>query len=170
MKPVDAKGVIEVARDICEKTGNRLTETRQHMLEVLLTIGTPKSAYELTEHYNRLIESPIMAMSAYRILDFLASIRLVHRLHSINKYIICKHPIGTCEYQVPLFLICRSCQHIEEIEMAADIAKTLSEQAESTGFVTTGSQIELTSLCKNCKSNNHQHSLGDFNAQDPTDK
>jgi Fur family zinc uptake transcriptional regulator len=81
MKSVDIKDVIEVARNICEKTGSRLTETRQHMLEVLLTIDTLKTAYELTEHYNRLIKSPIMAMSVYRILDFLASIRLVHRLH-----------------------------------------------------------------------------------------
>jgi Fur family zinc uptake transcriptional regulator len=170
MRSVHAKDVIEVARNMCEKTGSRLTETRQHMLEVLLTIDTPKSAYELTEHYNRQIQSPIMTMSVYRILDFLESIQLVHRLHSINKYIICKHPMETCKHQISLFLICKTCQQIEEIEIAADLVKALSQHAENTGFVTTGSQIELNSLCKKCTSNIHQPLLGDFNGQDPTNK
>jgi Fur family zinc uptake transcriptional regulator len=170
MNTMDARDVIEVAKDICEKTGTRLTETRQHMLEVLFTVDTPKSAYELTDDYNRLVKSPIMAMSVYRILNFLASIKLVHHLHSINKYIICKHPIASSEDQVPLFLICNSCQQIEEVAIAADLINALSEHAESSGFVSAGSQIELNSLCKKCQSNIHQHLHGDLNGQNPTNK
>jgi Fur family zinc uptake transcriptional regulator len=170
MNTMDARDVIEVAKDICEKTGTRLTETRQHMLEVLFTVDTPKSAYELTDDYNRLVKSPIMAMSVYRILNFLASIKLVHHLHSINKYIICKDPLASSEDQVPLFLICNSCQQIEEVVIAAELINALSEHAESSGFVSTGSQIELNSLCKKCQSNIHQHSSGDLNGQNPTNR
>tara|TARA_R110000751_G_scaffold15290_2_gene49353 strand:+ start:50978 stop:51481 length:504 start_codon:yes stop_codon:yes gene_type:complete len=167
---MNTRDLIEVAKDICEQTGSRLTETRQHMLEVLSTVDTPKSAYELTDDYNRLVNSPIMAMSVYRILNFLASIKLVHHLHSINKYIICKHPKGSSEDQVPLFLICTSCQQIEEVAIAKDLIHALSDHAESSGFVSAGSQIELNSLCKKCQSNIHQHSPGDLNGQNPTNK
>ena len=55
MCPVNTDDFIEIARDMCEKAGSRLTETRLHMLEVLLDVKTPMSAYELTDHYNTLI-------------------------------------------------------------------------------------------------------------------
>jgi Fur family zinc uptake transcriptional regulator len=142
----------EIAKGVCEKAGSRLTDTRQHMLEVLLEVNKPLSAYEITEQYNQLIEPKIMTMSVYRILDFLESVHLVHRLQSINKYVVCNHSLGACHHHPPLYLICKSCQHIEEVELADEVINTLTQQAKSVGFSSVGSQVELYSLCTKCKS------------------
>jgi Fur family transcriptional regulator, zinc uptake regulator len=156
----NTKDMVNEARHICEITGNRLTETRQHVLEVLLTLDTPVSAYELTERYNLLIDAPIMAMSVYRILDFLESIHLVHRIHSINKYIICNHGVGACKHQPPFFLICKSCHHIKHVEIPTEFITTFLQQVEIEGFLSIGSQFELNSLCENCKASIKQNSPG----------
>jgi Fur family zinc uptake transcriptional regulator len=161
MKYADTKDMIKIVSSICQKQGSRLTETRQHVLEVLFKLDTPVSAYELTEQYNLHIDLPIMAMSVYRILDFLESIRLVHCIHSINKYIICHHVGGICKQHPPHFLICKSCHHIQEFELSKELEAAFSIQVENAGFLSAGSQIELNSLCENCKSTTEQICSGD---------
>ncbi|GAA6183093.1 MULTISPECIES: Fur family transcriptional regulator [Alteromonadaceae] len=156
MKSSETKNLISIARLICEESGSKLTEKRQHVLEVLFQLNTPVSAYELTDHYNSIIGAPITAMSVYRILEFLEAAKLVHRLNSINKYIICAPTFGPWKHQPPLFLICKSCQSIKKIELANDLIKTLSEQAKSAGFPILGSQIELNSICNDCSSQKHK--------------
>jgi Fur family zinc uptake transcriptional regulator len=151
MTAVTTEDYFEIAKVICERAGSRLTDTRQHMLEVLLEVNKPLSAYEITEEYNQLIEPQIKTMSVYRILDFLESVHLVHRLQSINKYVVCNHSLGSCQYHPPLYLICKSCQHIEEVELADEVINTLTGQAKSVGFSSVGSQVELYSLCTKCK-------------------
>ncbi|GAC34974.1 ferric uptake regulator family protein [Paraglaciecola polaris LMG 21857] len=157
MSPECTNDFIEIARGVCEKAGSKLTETRQHMLEVLLDVSTPMSAYELTDHYNMLLACDIKTMSVYRVLDFLESIRLVHRLQSINKYIICNHTFGACEEHPPLFMICKSCQHIEEVEVDPEVIQALTHHANSADFSSVGSQIELYSLCIKCQSTFHKN-------------
>ena len=160
MKYADTEDMLKIVSGICEKQGSRLTETRQHVLEVLFKLDIPVSAYELTEQYNLHIDSPIMAMSVYRILDFLESIRLVHRLHSINKYIICHHVGGICKHHPPHFLICKSCHRTQEFEIATELVTAFYMQVENAGFLSVGSQIELNSLCENCKSTNDLNCAG----------
>ncbi|MFA3791113.1 Fur family transcriptional regulator [Aliiglaciecola sp. SL4] len=164
MKFNETKNLISVARLICEETGSRLTEKRQHVLEVLFKLNTPVSAYELTEHYNAIIGSPITPMSVYRILEFLEAANLVHRLHSINKYIICAPTFGPWKHHPPLFLICKSCQCVKKIELGNDMIETLSLLTQKHGFLTTGSQIELNSTCEICVSvTKKSHSSGEAN-------
>ncbi|GAB2702480.1 transcriptional repressor [Aliiglaciecola sp. 3_MG-2023] len=152
MKSSETKNMISVARLICEESGSRLTEKRQHVLEVLFKLNTPVSAYELTDHYKKTIGASITAMSVYRILEFLETAKLVHRLNSINKYIICAPTFGPWKHQPPLFLICKSCQSIKKVELANDLIKALSEQAQTAGFSVLGSQIELNTICDKCAS------------------
>jgi Fur family zinc uptake transcriptional regulator len=162
MRYSNTEDMIKIVSSICEKKGIRLTETRQHVLEVLFKLDIPVSAYELTEQYNLHIDSPIMAMSVYRILDFLESIRLVYHLHSINKYIICHHVGGISEQHPPHFLICKSCHHIQEFRLATELVAAFSIQVENAGFLSVGSQIELNSLCEKCKSTIKLNCSGDI--------
>jgi Fur family zinc uptake transcriptional regulator len=161
MKYADTKDMIKIVSRICQKQRSRLTETRQHVLDVLFILDTPVSAYELTEQYNLHIDLPIMAMSVYRILDFLGSIRLVHCLHSINKYIICHHVGDICKQHPPIFLTCKSCHHIQVFELSKDLEAAFSIQVENAGFLSAGSQTELNSLCENCQSTTDQICSGD---------
>ncbi|XOV78108.1 MAG: Fur family transcriptional regulator [Aestuariibacter sp.] len=146
------------ARQACESSGKKLTEKRQRVLEILLKAEGPMSAYELIDAYNQVTESPIMAMSVYRILDFLESVRLVHRLHSANKYMPCNSSCGSCQHLVSAFLICKSCQKVSEVETSENIVSELLKIAGKKGYSLSETQLELAGVCQNC------HSTADLNS------
>ncbi|QJR81086.1 transcriptional repressor [Alteromonas pelagimontana] len=149
--PGAVEQVVAAAQYLCEKRGGRLTQKRQRVLELLLQAERPMSAYDIMDAYNRYADTTIMAMSVYRILGFLESTHLVHRLHSANKYIACNYIICSCEHHTALLLICRSCQHVREIMLPTPVVNAISHQAEVTGFEPLGSQLEMSCLCENCK-------------------
>ena len=86
----------------------------------------PLSAYELTACYNQEAETPISAVSVYRILDFLASVNLAYRLTTLGKYIACER-FGDSTH--------------------ADVTNL----PEASSFEMSGVQIEVMSLCKGCR-------------------
>lgn len=142
--------VIDKAQDICAKSGARLTEKRQKILELLLLSNKPLSAYEVADRYNKDAEATMPPMSVYRILDFLESEELVHKLVSANKYIACSH-IACCHiHEVPQFLICNNCQKVKEISISRSIFDELDKQVASSGYKLMHSQLELQCLCDSC--------------------
>lgn len=145
------KKTIRFANTKCEASGKKLTEKRQQVLEILLHARTPLSAYELTDQFNKVMDAPILAMSVYRILDFLESVDLVHRLKSENKFMACSHLNARCQHQLSMFLICSSCNKVVEINDANDKVKALFTQVELMGFTPSGSQLEISGLCCQCK-------------------
>ena len=76
--------VIDKARYLCKSSGTRLTEKRRGVLEALLVSKIPLSAYEITDVINQADNKSILAMSVYRILEFLEAENLVHKLSSTN--------------------------------------------------------------------------------------
>lgn len=138
------------AADVCTAAGGRLTEKRKHVLAILLGDGAPKSAYEIAEAHLHQFGQSMPAMSVYRILDFLASENLVHKLVSSNKYIACSHI--TCEHshQIPQFLICRKCHSVKEIGIDRDIVEALRASCQKANFTLVSPQLELDCLCAAC--------------------
>lgn len=138
------------AEDICAHSGGRLTEKRKRILELLLNSKTPLSAYEVADAYNQSSESSMPAMSVYRILDFLESELLAHKLSSANKYVACSHIACDHAHQVPQFLICSTCQSVKEISISKKIIDELDSQVSNAGYTLMNSQLELQCLCEHC--------------------
>lgn len=142
---------IRFANSKFENSGKQLTEKRQQVLEVLLHANKPLSAYELTDQFNKVMETPILAMSVYRILDVLESVNLVHRIKSENKFMACSHTNDDCQHTLSMLLICSSCNKVIEVNDEDDKVKSLFEQVEHTGFLPNKSQLEISGLCCQCK-------------------
>ena len=142
--------VINKAKEVCALSGGRLTEKRRGILEVLLVSGTPLSAYEITDAYNKASEKPMPTMSVYRILEFLAAKDLVHKLSSTNKYVACSHITCAHAHEIPQFLICGECQSVKEIAISKNIIDELGKLVSQAGYRLTHSQLELQCLCNNC--------------------
>jgi len=138
------------AQDICAHSGSRLTVKRQRILELMLVAGTPLSAYEVAAAYNENIETAMPVMSVYRILDFLESEQLVHKLSSTNKYVACSHIACSHAHEVPQFLICGKCEKVKEIAIPKRIVEELDRQVIGAGYKLMNSQLELQCLCENC--------------------
>ncbi|ARU59258.1 Fe2+/Zn2+ uptake regulation protein [Oleiphilus messinensis] len=143
--------VIKRAAEKCTKSGSRLTEKRAQILSILVDTQGPLSAYEIVDRYNANAEKSMPPMSAYRILDFLISEQLVHKLSSENKFVACSHILCRHDHQVPQFLICRQCRRVKEIAISSEIVKTLQVNVEEAGYHLLNSQLELDCICDQCK-------------------
>lgn len=150
MPDIDVNRILTRADQLCSGAGVRLTEKRKRILELLVESGVPLSAYEVAEAYNRSAETSMPAMSVYRILDFLASEQLVHKLASHNKYIACAHIACAHPHRIPQFLICRKCKAVKEIGIEKSLVDNLSRQVSKAGYTLLDSPLELDCLCENC--------------------
>jgi Fur family zinc uptake transcriptional regulator len=142
--------VIHNAKNVCARSGGRLTNKRRGVLELLLVSNIPLSAYEITDAYNKVAEKSMPTMSVYRILEFLEAEDLVHKLSSANKYIACSHISCEHVHEIPQFLICGECQSAKEIAISKSIIDELGKLVDKAGYALTNSQLELQCLCNNC--------------------
>ncbi|WP_286234869.1 Fur family transcriptional regulator [Thalassotalea sediminis] len=155
MNQVKVDAVINAARDVCKHSYKGLTKNRQRVLEILLMQEQPISAYEIRDKTHETIGLSLRAMSVYRALEFLESMKLAHRVNAANKYLACKSLSAKCQHQSSLFLICKSCQRTAEIEAPNNIIQSFYQHIEAADFLAKGSQLEVITLCNHCKQAMH---------------
>jgi len=143
--------IIQQAEKTCLEQGGRLTPKRRHVLEILLIEPQPLSAYEIAERYQQMVGETIPAMSVYRMLEFLMSQGLVHKLSSANKFIACSHIACDHAHQSPQFLICDSCNSVREVGIDNRLINALEKSIEDNHFQLNSPQLELHGLCENCQ-------------------
>ena len=145
------KKVLSKAEERCSASGSRLTEKRKKILEIMVASEVPLSPYEVVDQYNQVAEAKMPANSAYRILDFLVSENLAHKLASAQKYVACSHIACDHGHDVPQFLICGKCQKVQEVGIETKLMKQLKGNVESTGYSMTSQQLEIQCLCPSCQ-------------------
>jgi len=146
----NTQSILDHAEEHCRSHGSRLTEKRKHILSGLVDSGKALSAYELVEYCKKEYNQSIPAMSVYRILDFLQSEQLVHKLSLANKYVACSHISCSHSHEVSQFLICEDCNKVEEISIQQSLINTLKQNIEEADYQLLSPQIELSCRCKVC--------------------
>ncbi len=142
--------LLEHAAQKCQQAGGRFTDKRRNILKNLINAKSPLSAYDLTELYNQNNDKKVQPMSVYRILDFFIEMKLVHKLPTLNKYVVCSHLSCQHSHQDQYFVVCKSCGDAQEISMNSKLTQELNESVSSVGFQLVDAQFELFGLCKNC--------------------
>jgi len=151
MTVITIEAVIQKAQEKCHLSGVKLTDKRKKILELILRAETPLSPYQVVEQYNAQSEKNMPANSAYRILDFLVTENLAHKLHSANKYIACSHIACDHAHDVPQFLICRKCSRVKEITVKQSLINELEKNIQSADYQLVSSHLELDCLCPDCR-------------------
>ena len=144
--------ILEEAEAQCQRRGVRLTDKRKQIFSRLITSGKALSAYELVDYYHDEYGENIPAMSVYRILEFLESENLVHKLSSSKKYIACSHIDCDHAHQTPQFLICQKCSRVKEVAINPSFFDSLKKDIDTSGFQLLNTQIELNCICQSCAS------------------
>lgn len=142
--PAAARRVAEAA---CAKAGERLTTARVQAYAELLAQTRPISAYELLALMEAKEGRKLAPLTAYRHLDFLVRVGLVHKLPSAQAYVACKHLDHPHD---SLYLVCSSCGKADELE-SASLAEVLGKAARSRGFKPDKPIVEIPGLCQTCK-------------------
>ena len=133
------------AEAISAARGARLTPVRRRVLELLLEAHRAMGAYEVLERlaaegFGK--QPPV----AYRALEFLVDLGLVHRINRLNAFAACMDP---GQSHTPAFLICRTCHLVAETPAARPRA-ALDASAAETGFVVEFASFEAVGLCPTC--------------------
>ena len=142
--------ILADAEASCQTSGARLTDKRKRVLTGLLESQKAQSAYDLIDYMRKEYDDSLQPTTAYRILNFLASENLVHKLHLANKYVACSHISCDHAHEVPQFLICDECDNVKEIGIKKALINTLKQNVEEAGYVLQSPQLELHCLCQDC--------------------
>lgn len=142
--------IIQHAEQHCKNHGVRLTEKRKQVLAGLIQNDKALSAYELIDVCKEQCGEVIPAMSVYRILEFLESENLVHKLKLANKYVVCAHIRCDHAHGIPQFLICGKCNKVKEISISQSTISELQSTVKKAGYQLSSPQIELDCLCDSC--------------------
>lgn len=131
--------------NLCIQRGIRFTPIRKQILQLIWDSHCAKKAYDLLEEIKPFFKNA-KPVTVYRTLDFLQEQGFIHKIESLNAFIACNQ--GHCDYE-RMFLICTQCHEIEE-QTGKDMAKTINEELQHTGFIHHYKTIEIQGLCVNC--------------------
>ena len=137
---------VALAVSICGERGERMTELRRRVLELLWARGRPMGAYELIEALKLESSRRVGPPTVYRALEFLTAQGFVSRIESLNAYMPCAHPERDHDC---LFFICSGCRASVELEDPR-IEGLLAEDAAALGFVATRRTVEVEGMCARC--------------------
>ena len=144
---MNAQSLLSKAQVACSKRGARLTPARAQVFLLLTEVQGAIGAYDLLEELKKQ-DPAAKPATIYRALDFLSKQGFVHKIESINAFMLCHH-FGDCDHPVQL-LICDSCSSVEE-NQSGEFDSALRKMASNSGFSISHQVIEAHGICKQCK-------------------
>lgn len=127
----------------------KLTKNQMRVLSVLEKSRQPLSAYNILD---RLRDHGLKApLQVYRALDKLLNLGRVHRLESMNAFVICCHSRhGQIHPRITAFEICEACGKVAEFHNEK-VDNVLVRHARGNGFKIRSTTIEIHGLCTECR-------------------
>lgn len=138
------------AEQVCLANHSSLTPNRKKVLSVLLSENKALSAYDIKNELSEIYGKIPLPMTIYRSLEFLVSIDLVHRLDTVNKFVICRHFGCQHQHQFPHFLICQKCGRVDEVSEQMPYVDSIAQTVANNGFKLATKQVELSCICSDC--------------------
>lgn len=140
------QGLLQQAQQVCQQRGARLTKIREQVFLLLAKHDGAVGAYDLLEELKS-IDPAAKPATIYRALDFLSKQGFVHKIESINAFVMCHH-FSECNHPVQL-LICDECGHVEEIQ-SNNFDLALRSMADASGFNISHQIVEAHGTCQAC--------------------
>lgn len=133
---------LRAAEALCEARGQRLTDHRRHVLEIIWQGHKAWTAADIMKE----MDTPHPPIT-YRALEFLKEVGLVHHITSLNAYIGCAH---SNHEHVAQLLICTACRTVEELTLPAP-AQQVEDAARAKGFSPERLHMEVLGVCASCQ-------------------
>ena len=97
--------------NICLENKKSLTPSRTLVIKTLSRHTKPRSAYDLQDEINKQENTKLNISTIYRVLDFWINIGMIHKISSINKYLVCLTPN---EKHTHMLNFCTVCEKVVE--------------------------------------------------------
>ena len=140
------QNIIKHAKIFCSENKERLTKPRKEVLKIISASMKPIKAYEILEKLGKVIDKP-KAPTVYRAIEFWQQNGFIHRIESLNSYVLCRESYRHKESQ---FMICDNCGLVIEAHLSqlADMLKSLTDK---NNFLPSIFNLEIQGLCRLCQ-------------------
>lgn len=145
MNKSEIKKLLKSAESQCAENGGRFTDSRRFVLEIIAGHKTPIGAYDILAKLGEYIENP-KPPTAYRAIEFLQDQGLIHRIESLNAYVICH---ADHKHTGSQFMICDDCGKVIETHLCK-LPDALAKKTTDEGFHLTRWNTEIHGTCREC--------------------
>ena len=128
------------------KVGNQSDRIKHadRVLRYLQQQDRPLSAYDIMEGLRP--DGVTASTTVYRALEKLLNAGRVHRIESLNAWMVC---CGGHDHQTPVFAICDDCGTVTE-HIDTDFNHSIASLSKTTGFEPNHSVLEIHGRCGDC--------------------
>ena len=130
----------------CLSRGLRPTPARVFVYDIIRAARKPLGAYDILAALGRKMPNP-KPPTAYRAIEFLQDNGFIHRIESLNAYVVC-HADHT--HHGSQFMICDDCGKVIETHLC-DVPGPLAERAKKEKFTVVKWNAELHGTCADCR-------------------
>ena len=137
----------EYLLNFCLKKKKSLTPSRTLVIKTLSQHKRPISAYELRDMVNKNKGVRVNISQIYRVLEFWIDLGLIHKISSINKFLLCVTPD---EKHIHMLNYCTVCEKVYETcneRMGLNLKKSTAKL--DLAFNNTRS-VEIPVICPQC--------------------
>ena len=129
------------------KKNQTLTKNQRIVLNLLQDSGEPLKAYFILDSLKK--EGLNSPLQVYRALDKLVELGKIHKVESLNSFIICNN--SYCARNTA-FTICERCGKVKEIKNN-NLTEGVNELVKENKLNITRYNLEFYVVCKSCKIN-----------------
>ena len=127
-------------------SSDKLTRNQEVVFKALKATGQPLSAYQILA-LDKVRDSGLKApLTIYRALDKLIERGLVHRIESLNAFVLCDHEPHS---EPAAFMICQDCRSTIEFS-ARSLHRSVAREAGVHGFHMEAMHLEVSGHCAAC--------------------
>ncbi len=124
----------------------KLTRNQQVVMAALKDAEQPLSAYQILD-LDVVRDSGLKApLTVYRALDKLIALGEVHRIESLNAFVVCDHEPHS---EPAAFMICQECRCTIEFSTTS-LSRSIARHASQHGFHMEGMHLEVSGHCEAC--------------------
>lgn len=148
--------IIEQAR----AKGAQVTALREQVLDIVLEHEGVIKAYYVLSQMQQHSKTPVAPPTAYRALDFWTELGILHKIATVNGYVLCSHARhNCCEHghaehtgsgHSAFILVCTECGAVDEQSLSRQWGD-LQQAVADTGFSLTEKHLVLTGICAKCR-------------------
>ncbi|MGI9406470.1 MAG: Fur family transcriptional regulator [Hyphomicrobiaceae bacterium] len=124
----------------------KLTRNQGIVLDALKRASQPLSAYQILDDETVRGEGIKAPLTVYRAVGRLVDKGLVHRIESLNAFVVCDHEPHS---EPAAFMICTACKQTIEVG-TTDVQRAVAKQAARRGFKVDRMQVEISGTCEDC--------------------
>lgn len=136
-----------IAENILTSTGYKVTHPRKILIDILSEADRPLRPVEICEIGQK---HDLDRVSVYRVLEVLEKVGLIHAVGDLG-YVFCSN-INHFDHvnDQHLFLVCESCDSVEEAPLPEKIQKTLESYIFSEARFKFNGAAQISGCCSKC--------------------